>query len=157
MIIHYYKNDTLTSSWAWWRLKLPAFRLFDQLFVQAQIKKHQSSASLAFMRGNHRWPVVFPHKRPITRKIFSFDDVIVCRPGAMSKMIQSEKSLQKNQSIIQSFWDRSHMAVCLWSEHINNPLHVIFFSEGTKHIYLYFMSFLHSDMRHVAEILPQVR
>ena len=30
-------------------------------------KKRQSSASLAFVRGIQRWPVISPHKRPITR------------------------------------------------------------------------------------------
>ena len=39
--------------------------------------QHQSSASLAFVRGNHRWPVNYPHKGPVTRKIFPFDDVIM--------------------------------------------------------------------------------
>ena len=34
--------------------------------------KHQSSASLAFVRGIHRWPVNFPHKRPVTQKNFPF-------------------------------------------------------------------------------------
>ena len=29
------------------------------------------------MRGIHRWPVNSPHKRPVTRKIFPFDDVIM--------------------------------------------------------------------------------
>ena len=40
-------------------------------------RKHQSSASLAFVRGIHRWPVNSPHKCPVTRKMFPFDDVIV--------------------------------------------------------------------------------
>ena len=40
-------------------------------------RKHQSSASLTFMRGIHRWPVNSPHKWPVTRKIFPFDDVIM--------------------------------------------------------------------------------
>ena len=40
-------------------------------------RKHQSSASLAFVRGIHRWPVNSPHKGPVTRKMFPFDDVIV--------------------------------------------------------------------------------
>ena len=39
-------------------------------------RKHQSSASLAFVRGIHRWPVDSPHKGPVTRKMFPFDDVI---------------------------------------------------------------------------------
>ena len=40
-------------------------------------RKHQSSASLAFVRGLHRWPMNSPKKRPVTRKMFPFDDVIV--------------------------------------------------------------------------------
>ena len=39
--------------------------------------KHQSSASLAFVRGIHRAPVNSPHKGPVTRKMFPFDDVIM--------------------------------------------------------------------------------
>ena len=31
-------------------------------------RKHQSSASLAFVRRIHRWPVDIPHKGPVTRK-----------------------------------------------------------------------------------------
>ena len=40
-------------------------------------RKHQSSASLAFVRGIHRGPVNSPHKRPVTRKMFPFCDVIM--------------------------------------------------------------------------------
>ena len=32
-------------------------------------RKQQSSASLAFVRGIHRWPVNSPHKGPVTRKM----------------------------------------------------------------------------------------
>ena len=39
--------------------------------------EHQSSASLAFVRGIHRSPVNSPYTRPVTRKMFSFDDVIM--------------------------------------------------------------------------------
>ena len=39
--------------------------------------KHQSSASLAFVRRIHRGPVNSPHKGPVTRKMFPFDDVIM--------------------------------------------------------------------------------
>ena len=42
-------------------------------------RKHQSSASLAFVRGVHRWSVDSPHKGPVTRKMFPFDDVIKCK------------------------------------------------------------------------------
>ena len=40
-------------------------------------RKHQSSASLAFVRGIHRGPVNSPDKRPVSRKMFPFDDVII--------------------------------------------------------------------------------
>ena len=40
-------------------------------------RKHQSSASLAFVRGIHRWPVNSHHKGPVTQKMFSFDDVVM--------------------------------------------------------------------------------
>ena len=43
----------------------------------ADQRKHQISASLAFVRVIHRWPVNSPHKWPVTRKMFSFDDVIM--------------------------------------------------------------------------------
>ena len=39
--------------------------------------KHQSSASLAFVWGIHRWLVKSPHKGPVTRKMFPFDNVII--------------------------------------------------------------------------------
>ena len=42
-------------------------------------RKHQSSASLAFVREIYRGPVNFPQKWPVTRKIFPFDDVIMLR------------------------------------------------------------------------------
>ena len=43
----------------------------------ADQRKHQSSASLAFVRGIHRGPVNSPHKWPVTRKMFPFDDVLM--------------------------------------------------------------------------------
>ena len=43
----------------------------------ADQRKHQSAASLAFVRGIHRWPVDSPQKGPVTRKMFPFDDVII--------------------------------------------------------------------------------
>ena len=47
------------------------------LYSGADQRKHRSSASLAFVRGIHRGPVNSPHKWPVTRKMFPFDDVIM--------------------------------------------------------------------------------
>ena len=49
-------------------------------------RKHQSSASLDFVRGIHRPPVNSPHKEPVTRKMFPFDDVILTTLGLQSML-----------------------------------------------------------------------
>ena len=51
--------------------------VFSTVYSDADQRKHQSSASLAFVRGIHRRPVNSPHKWPVTRKMFPFDDVIM--------------------------------------------------------------------------------
>ena len=53
--------------------------IFSTVYSGANQRKRQSSASLAFVRGIHRWPVNSLHKGPVTQKIFSFDDVIMKR------------------------------------------------------------------------------
>ena len=47
------------------------------VYSGAHQRKHQSSASLAFVWGIHRWPVNSPHQWPVTRKMFPFDEVII--------------------------------------------------------------------------------
>ena len=51
--------------------------IYSTVYSGADQRKHQSSASLAFVRGIHRWPANSPHKRPVTRKMFPFDDVFM--------------------------------------------------------------------------------
>ena len=51
--------------------------VYSTVHSGADQSKHQSSASLAFVWEIHRWPVNFPHRWPVTRKIFPFDDVIM--------------------------------------------------------------------------------
>ena len=51
--------------------------VYSTVCSDADQRKHQCSASLAFVRGIHRWPVNSPHKWPVTRKMFPFDDVIM--------------------------------------------------------------------------------
>ena len=57
---------------------------FSTVCSGAAQRKHQSSASLAFVRGVHRSPVNSPQKGPVTRKIFPFDDVIMNAVGDMA-------------------------------------------------------------------------
>ena len=54
--------------------------LLNRLFSADQ-RKQQSSASLAFVREIPRRPANSPHKWPVTRKFFPFDNVIMsCSP-----------------------------------------------------------------------------
>ena len=58
----------VTSQSAPWRLKSPASGLFTQTVVLAHQGKHESSASLVFVRVVHRWRGDSPHKGAVTRK-----------------------------------------------------------------------------------------
>ena len=49
--------------------------VYSTIYSGVDRRKHQSSASLAFVREIHRWPVNSPHKGPVMRKMFPFDDV----------------------------------------------------------------------------------
>ena len=45
--------------------------VYSSVYSGANQRKHQSSASLAFVRGIHRWTMNSPHKWPVTRKIIT--------------------------------------------------------------------------------------
>ena len=51
--------------------------VYSTVYSGADQRKHQSSTSQAFVRGIHRRPVNSPHKWPVTRQMFPFDDVIM--------------------------------------------------------------------------------
>ena len=71
MLIHC--NDVIMGAMASQITSLTS--VYSTVYSGADQRKHQSSASLAFVRGIYRWPVNSPHKRPVTRKMFPFDDV----------------------------------------------------------------------------------
>ena len=55
--------------------------IYSTIYWDTDQRKQQSSASLVFVWGIHRGPVRgpvnSPHKWPVTRKMFPFDDVIM--------------------------------------------------------------------------------
>ena len=51
--------------------------VYSSVYSDADQRKHQSSASLAFVLGIHRGPVNSSHKWPVTWKMFPLDDVIM--------------------------------------------------------------------------------
>ena len=60
--------------------------VYSIVYSGADQSKHQSSASLAFVRGNHRWPVNWP----VTRKMFPFNGVIMGWNSTGSKPQQNK-------------------------------------------------------------------
>ena len=51
--------------------------VYSSVYYGTDQRKHQSSASRAIVRGNYRGPINSPHKGPVARKMFPFDDVIM--------------------------------------------------------------------------------
>ena len=51
--------------------------VYSTVYSDADERKHHTSASLAFVWGIHRSPVNSPHKWPVMREMFPFDDVIM--------------------------------------------------------------------------------
>ena len=73
IVIHY--NDAIMGAVSSQITSLTI--VYSTVDSDADQRNHQSSASLAFLRGIHRGPVNSPHKWPVTRKVFPFDDVIM--------------------------------------------------------------------------------
>ena len=63
-------NDVIMSSLASQITHLTIVN--STVYSRAGQRKHQSSASLAFVWGIHRWPTNSLHKGPVTRKMFPF-------------------------------------------------------------------------------------
>ena len=87
-------------------------------------RKYQSSPSLAFMRGIHRWPVNSPHKGPVMWKIFLFsclrlrqwpvtylitlsDWIMSCQPGRHAVVTVCEPDWKHKWAAYKSFDETS--------------------------------------------------
>ena len=68
--------------------------VYSTIYSGVDQRKHQSSASLAFVRRIHRWPVNSPHKWPVTQKMFPFDDVIMLRTWNFDDTTLAYENLQ---------------------------------------------------------------
>ena len=73
--LYYHYNDVIMGTTASQITSLTT--VYSIVYLGVDQRKHQSSASLAFVRGIHRWPVTSPHKGSVTQKMFPFDDVIM--------------------------------------------------------------------------------
>ena len=75
-LFHY--NDTITSAMA---PQITSLKIVHStVYSGADQRKHQSSASQAFVWGIHRLPANSPYKGPVMRKMFRFGGVIMLFP-----------------------------------------------------------------------------
>ena len=79
---HDHYNDVMMSAMASQNTSVSL--VYSAVCSDADKRKHQSSVSLAFVWGIHRWSVHSPHKMPVTRKRFPFDGVIMHKPARNS-------------------------------------------------------------------------
>ena len=78
--------------------------VYSTVYLNAEQRKHQSSESLAFVRGIHRWPVNSPYKGPVTRKMCPFDDVIMSVLVMCSVHATESGVLNDGQKAINLVW-----------------------------------------------------
>ena len=81
--------------------------VYSIVYSSTDQRKHQSSASLAFVRGIHRRPVNSPHKWPVTRKMFPFDDVFM-----FWKYFQPRLGQSRTGECVQFKHSREYIFVC---------------------------------------------
>ena len=76
--ISWYYSDVIMGAMASPIISLTV--VYSTVYIGADQRKHQSSASLVLVWWTHRWPVNSPYKWPVTRIMFPFDDVIMGLP-----------------------------------------------------------------------------
>ena len=91
--------------------------VYSTVYSDTDQRKPQSSASLAFVRGIHRGPVISPHKWPVTRKMFPFDDVIMlifgCNPNHRCVLTYRERLSYIYGSVVHLYViDYAHNFLC---------------------------------------------
>ena len=96
---HY--NDVIVSAMASQITSLTI--VYSTVYSGANQRKYQSSVSLPFVWGIHRWPGNFPHKWPLTRKMFPFDDVIMNELNPITASISVPSFLRFGQQPMSYF------------------------------------------------------
>ena len=107
-------------------------------------RKHQSSASLAFVRGIHRSPVNSPHKRPVTRKKVS----IWWRHHGIRCVTMLNRVIMRPDSKLQIMFTKWywHCSVRKTCKYLSFTIHTVINVTYTK---AYSMSSCYSSLVHV--------
>ena len=106
--------------------------VYSNVYSDADQRKHQSSASLAFVRGIHRGSVNSPHKWPVTREMFPFDDVIMECKHLMPRQNARYFIVDDHISHIRIIFPKLS-ATCMGYKHYVEDLTTISFFKMTPH------------------------
>ena len=106
IVIDFHYSDVIMDAMAFQITSVSI--VYSTVNSSADQRKHQSPASLAFVRGIHRRPANSPHKWPVARKRFPFDDIfmIIFQDRFQSKYPYVNDSTNK-------YW-----AVCVIQNHL---------------------------------------
>ena len=111
--------------------------IYSIVYSDGDQRKHQSSASLAFVRGIHRGPMNYPHKWPVTRNIVS----IWWRHHASFEGLSHKVTwLSIDSSVLHSLKSISRSMITSIYKCINAgiPFHRLFNYIGWKEILFFF-------------------
>ena len=90
--------------------------VYSTIYSGADQRKHQSSASMVFVWGIHWWPVNFPHKWPVTWKMFPSDDIImICITHVLT--VQSGTSIYPQISTLYTLTCFEENQKYIWISH----------------------------------------
>ena len=84
--------------------------VYSTIYSGVDQTKHQSSESLAFVRGIHQWPVNSLHKGPVMRKRFPFDVVIMC----IEFLAETELDVYTMYNHFWLCYGRYSLAIAFW-------------------------------------------
>ena len=103
--------------------------VYSTVYSGADQRKHQRSASLAFVRGIHQRPVNSLHKGPVTRKMSPFEDVIMASKPRTS-------IIAVNQILTKVPLKSSTDTVGYWSSIENRRWLTVRFSNGWTTLFI---------------------
>ena len=93
--------------------------VYSTLYSGADQRKHKKFCVTGLCAGDSPGPVNSPHKWPVTRKMFPFHDVIMCRPNRRN--IHIKRIIQ----FTTSQWQNRHVAVKAMKQRLLPPVHTL--------------------------------
>ena len=95
--------------------------VYSTVHSGADQRKHQSAASLAFVRGIHLWRVNSPHKWPVTGKMFPFDAVIMLKATQSAYLHVHRMCVWCTLVTIYQYWTNTSSwpcSFCCWDRNL---------------------------------------